>query len=291
MLRLAWTHRRLNARSTVPSGADRSGVTQADLPDRGPDILNDLATLGPFFTVHAHLPGERPELPWLTVDDLASRSEPLRHRIASVRRALAVRAGIQADQIEARVAASLAHFGVVARLVSPTLAAMSLGYRFMTEPAELWWQDILGGPHPLSIAISPHGLERGQSAGTACGEFVSAVIEPVTVKVAELVLMSPRVLWGNVASAVNTAVLEISANRPAAADAAQRLAGAIFSTPQLQSERHRPGPGFRRDSCCLYHRLETGQARDICGDCVLISRRQPPPQGPSRTVDGDLDDG
>ncbi len=128
MLRPAWSHQRLNARSTVPSRASRSGGTSAGLPDRERDIVTELATFGPFFTVHAHLPGERPELPWRTVDELASRSEPLQYRIASVRRALAVTTGIRADQIEARVAASVAHCGVVARLVSPTLAAISLGY-------------------------------------------------------------------------------------------------------------------------------------------------------------------
>ncbi len=281
---------KVKARTAVPNGVTPTGEPSAEPPDRAPDIVADLATLGSFFTVHAHLPGERPELPWLTVGELVSRPEPLRHRIASVRRAFAATTGIRADQIEARVAASVAHFGLVARLVSPTLAAISLGYQFTAEPAELWWQDVLGGPHPLSIAIPAHCLDHGRSARKACGELVSAVIEPVTLKVAELVPMSPRVLWGNVASAVHTALLQIAANRPAAANAAQQLAEAVFSIPQLRSEQHQPGPGFRRSSCCLYYRLATGQARDICGDCVLTARLRPP-HGRSRSVDGDLDDG
>ena len=239
------------------------------------DITTDLAALGPFFRVHAHLPGERPELPWRTVGELGTQPEPMRHRIAAVSRALAAEAGSQADQIEAKVAASIAHLGVVARLVSPALAAIALGYPLMTAPPELWWQDTLGGPFPLSVPVPEHcpGDHR-QSARTACGNLLSRVIEPVTATVAALVPLSSRVLWGNVASAVNTASLQIAAQRPTAADAARQAAETIFSAPQLRTERNQPGPGFRRSSCCLYYRLAAGQGTNLCGDCVLTGHRQ-----------------
>jgi len=232
-------------------------------------LLAELAALGPFFSVYAHLPGERPEMPWLSVDEL-SRPEPMRRRIAEIGLALAAAAGTQAEQIDMRVAASTAHFGIVARLLSPALAALASGYELSTQPAELWWQEVLGAPSPLSVPVPPHRLDdRQPSAATACGKLVSELIEPVTSTVAEVVPMSFRVLWGNVASAVNSACLRIATKRPAAADCAQLLSEIVFAAPQLRTERSPSGPGFRRSSCCLIYRISAERGKGICGDCVL----------------------
>lgn len=234
------------------------------------DVLADIAALGPFFSVEVHLSGERPHPPWLTVGALTSRPERMRRRIAAVRQALAAEAGSQAEQIEAKVAASAAQFGLVARLVSPALATLVFGYQLSTEPSELWWQDILGGPYPLSVPVEVHCFDgRSRSAETACRQLVSEVIEPVTSAVSDLVPLSTRVLWGNVASAVNSASMQIATKQPAAADAAQHIAEIIFRAPQLRTERNQPGPGFRRSSCCLYYRLSAERAQGTCGDCVL----------------------
>jgi FhuF 2Fe-2S C-terminal domain len=234
------------------------------------DVLTDIAMLGPFFSVQAHLPGEHPHPPWLPVGALASRPEPMRRRISAVRHALAADAGSRAEQIEVRVAASAAHFGMVARLVSPTLAALAFGYQLGTDPSELWWQDVLGGPYPLSVPVPVHDPDsRSRAAETACRQLIAEVIEPVTSVVTELVPMSTRVLWGNVASAVNSASMLIAARKPEAADTAQRTAEILFRTPQLRTERSQPGPGFRRSSCCLFYRLSAEKSKSTCDDCVL----------------------
>ena len=81
--------------------------------------------------------------------------------------------------------------------------------------------------------------------------------------------MSRRVLWGNVASAINSASLQIATKQPAAADAAQHLAEIVFSAPRLQSERNAPSPAFRRSSCCLIYRLSAERAWETSGDCIL----------------------
>jgi hypothetical protein len=236
------------------------------------DVLVDLAALGPFFSVDAHLPAEHPQPPWLEVGDLTSQPELTRGRIAAVRHALAAPGGSPAGQVEARVAASAAHFGMVARLASPALAALAFGFQLSTQPCEMWWQDVLGGPFPLSVPAPVHRLDPGQrSAETACRKLVCDVLEPVTSTIAELMPLSLRVLWGNVASAVNSAILQIAAKRPAAADAAQNLAEIVFAAPQLRSERNAPGPAFRRSSCCLIYRLSAEPGRGTCGDCVLSS--------------------
>ena len=231
-----------------------------------PDILTALASLGPFFAVDMHESGERPQPPWLAVSALTGRPDMMRDRIAAVRQALAISTGRPAEQIETKVAASAAHFGLVARLVSPALAALASGYQLNTQPSELWWQDVLGGPFPVSVPVPVHCLD---SAETACRELISGLIEPVTSMVAEVIPMSPRVLWGNVASAVNSASRQIATKRPTAADARHHLAEVVFSAPQLLSERSAPGPGFRRSSCCLIYRLPSGLGRETCGDCVL----------------------
>ena len=234
------------------------------------DLLTDIAALGPFFSVEAHLPGERPHPPWLTVGALTSQPEPMRRRIAAVRQALPAGAGSQAEQIETKVAASAAHFGMVARLVSPALAALVFGYQLNTDPSQLWWQDVLGGAYPLSVPVQVHRLDgRSRSVETACRQLLSEVIEPVTSVVTELVPLSTRVLWGNVASAVNSASIQVATRQPAAADAAPHIAAIIFRAPQLRAERNQPGPGFRRSSCCLYYRLSAERANGTCGDCVL----------------------
>jgi hypothetical protein len=234
------------------------------------DVLADFATLGPFFSVQTHLHGQHLPLPWLTVGALTSRPELMQRRLTAVRHSLAAGEGPRAGQIEARVAASASHFGVIARLVSPALAALAFGCQLSADPSQLWWQDILGGPYPLSVPVPVHRLDgRRRSAETACQQFLSEVIGPVTSAVAELVPVSRRVLWGNVASAVSSASMQIAAKRPAAADAAQRMAEMIFCAPQLRTERNQPGPEFRRSSCCLFYRLSADRASGICGDCVL----------------------
>jgi ferric iron reductase protein FhuF len=260
------------ARQSEASGGSAVMGIEFETETEGPrDFLADLAAIGPFFSVRAHLPRERRQLPWLTVSELASVPEPMRHRIAAVRDALAASAGSRAEQVDARVAASVAHFGVVARLVSPALAALALGYQLSMDPSELWWQDVLGGPFPLSVPVPAHRLDGGthRSPEEACQELVVEVTGPVTSVVAKLVPVSSRVLWGNVASAVNSASMQIAAKRPATAGAAQRAAEIIFDAPQLRTERNHPGPGFRRASCCLIYRLSADRAKGTCGDCVL----------------------
>jgi FhuF 2Fe-2S C-terminal domain len=246
--------------------------SESETETEGPrDFLTDLAAIGPFFSVYAHLPGERPQFPWVTVGELTSHAEAMRRRIAAVQRAMAVRAGSPAEQIEARVAASAAHFGVVARLVSPGLAALVSGYQLSMEPSQLWWQDVLGGPFPLSVPAPAHRLDgTDRSAEEACRKLVSELIGPVTSVVAKLVPVSTRVLWGNVASAVNSACMQIAETRPAATDAVQHLAEFVFRAPQLRTEQSQPGPGFRRSSCCLIYRLAAEWANGTCADCVLV---------------------
>jgi Ferric iron reductase FhuF-like transporter/FhuF 2Fe-2S C-terminal domain len=244
-------------------------------------VLDDLTALGPFFAVSAHPRGAEPAPPWRRASELTCPSGPLRDRVASVRAALAAREGRAAGDVEPRVAASAVHLGLMARLASPALGAAVLGHRVDMRPGHLWWQDVTGGPVPLSVpapgANGEHGTPLlGRGHGQLPGEWdrllFDELLAPVTAAVARLVPVSGRVLWGNVASAVNAAAAQVARQRPDLAGGAWRAAGRLFGSPWLRGEPQPPGPAFRRSSCCLFYRLAPGNPSAVCGDCVLAGR-------------------
>ncbi len=109
------------------------------------------------------------------------------------------------DDIELRVAASVAHLGVVARLLAPAIGAMALGEQGLSlDVADLRWQNQLGGPFPLSTAIRTgrSSMLRGDA------------VEALTLGFAVTYSLSDQVLWGNVGSAANSAAGLIAAARP-----------------------------------------------------------------------------
>ena len=137
---------------------------------------------------------------------------------------------------------------------------------------ELWWQDNLGGPAPLSVpAPGDPGPARATTAirRPSVPLFLDNVIAPITAATSDLVPVSARVLWGNVASAVNGAANQLAALRPDLGRGAWTAAAAFFTHPQLSRERQPPGPAFRRSSCCLICQLAPDQTHRICGDCIL----------------------
>ncbi len=238
------------------------------------DVLDDLSALGPFFAVGSHPAGAEPGSPWRPARELAEPSGPLLGRVMSVRAALAERGGCPPGDIELKVAASVMHLGLTARLVSPALAALAGRGRLDLRLDGLWWQDTAGGPVPLSVP-DPGGPGTGARPGAGrtvdddCGQLLDGVIAPVTSAVSGLVPVSPRVLWGNVASAVNGAAGMVAAQRAGLGQQAWAVAAAFFRSPKLGREHRAPGPSFRRSSCCLIYRLAPAGPRPVCGDCVL----------------------
>jgi hypothetical protein len=243
-------------------------------------VLDELAAIGPYFAVSAHPPGAAPAAPWRPAGELAGPSGALRDRVASVRAALAARGGLTPGDIEPRVAASTVHLGLVARLISPALGAAVLRRPLDMRPGGLWWQDVTGGPAPLSVPASAGGASAGQADNPglepAPGEWDRLLIEeavaPVTTAIALLVPVSGRVLWGNVASAVNAAAAQVARQRPDLARDAWQAAARLLASGRLAAERNAPGPAFRRSSCCLFYRLAPGNPSAVCGDCVLAGR-------------------
>jgi hypothetical protein len=74
-------------------------------------------------------------------------------RFDRIREALAATAGRPTDRIEMRVAASVAHLGLTARILAPLLALTSPPASSRPSPwTNLYWQDDLGGAYTRSIS-------------------------------------------------------------------------------------------------------------------------------------------
>jgi FhuF 2Fe-2S C-terminal domain len=166
--------------------------------------------------------------------------------------------------------------GLVARVIAPVLAAQAVRYPLDLRLSGLWWQDSPGGPVPLSVPEPATGVTPPETMETsleAMGALLDEVITPITSATGALAPVSPRVLWGNVASAGNGAARQIAVARPELAPAAWEAAASFFRDPRLSTEPGPPGPSFRRSSCCLIYRLAPGTGGPVCGDCVLARRR------------------
>jgi hypothetical protein len=262
-------------------------VTRETSSAAAPRLLADLAALGPYFAVDVHRPGVPPRPPWQPLGELVSSADALAGRIGEVRERLAAAAGCPPGSVEFRVAASIAQLGLCARLLSPALAAAAAGQALPVDTAQARWVPALGGPFRLSLpdtvleasavpdsavpdsAVPDSAVPDSAAAGAAATADLLA--GPVTriVRLVQAMGISPRVLWGNVASAVNGAATMIAAARSDLASPAAQAAATLLGQPVLAGTyQGHPLAGFRRRNCCLIYRLSPS-APAYCGDCVL----------------------
>ena len=232
------------------------------------DALDALGALGSFFALDRHPVHASPDGPWQPLSRLLEPAG-IRERIHQVRDALARSARCEVAGVPWRVAVSVAHLGLVARLVSPAVGALALEIGTLSlDPAATWWQPVVGGPVPLSVA----GDALVRSTADDAGPVIEGVVRTLTMRCARE-SVSPLVLWGNVASAVNGAYSVLASTRPDLSAAAQRHTLGTLRLPALAGmSNSRPGPDFRRINCCLIYRLSGARepaARQVCGDCVL----------------------
>ncbi|MEV1043988.1 (2Fe-2S)-binding protein [Streptomyces sp. NPDC049916] len=170
---------------------------------------------------------------------------------------------------ERRVAASIAHLGLAARLWSLALGPAALFGRLPAlTPDALHWDPLAASPDDLWLA------ETAELPGTAAhvrAEVQSGHLVPLAEAFRREGNISPRLLWGNAGSALAGAVRELLVfarvqERPDVAARTRALAAELFDDPDLRSTGAPPGPEFRRRSCCLYWRCPGG---GLCGDCVF----------------------
>jgi len=224
-------------------------------------LATELQGFGPFFAVDIHFTGDAPGGTWQPMSDLIGAA--LRPRVERVRAALAQRAGCDAAGIDIRVAASVAHLGLTARIIAPMLATAAMGIPMEWSLETLWWRDELGGPYPLSVAPLAIGPHDG-------GAFVGLAVEAITLAIIDLFPVGDRTPWGNIGSAINSAAQMISQARPDLADPAREAADAALADRRIDGGTLRSGPLFQRRSCCLIYRIGQGN-ENYCGDCILRS--------------------
>ena len=234
--------------------------------------LAEAAGWGPFFAVEVHEPGAVAAPPWRPLRELLDDPDALRVRVAAVRAYLAAGGDRDPPDVHLRVAASVAQMGVTARLVSPVLAvAVCTGE--VLDLGGAWWRPELGGAFPLSVTVRDaprtHGADPRAVAGAVSGRFLDGPAREL-VEAARGFSVSPHVLWGNVASAVNGAAAMIARARPDLAGPANDLARLLLAGPRLAGAGQARAGTFRRRSCCLiYQATPPGSPRAVCGDCIL----------------------
>lgn len=173
----------------------------------------------------------------------------------------------QLGTAEARVAASILHAGLAARLWSPVLACglldgvvPDLSSLMITTrpPVQLGVTSMTGW-----VAAAPEQL----------AELSAGVVGPqlAALEMALPVPLAAGLLRGNSASAMAGALGVLVSANPALAEPAAELARALLLTPALADAGALAATGlaFRRRSCCLYYRVPGG---GLCGDCCFDSR-------------------
>ena len=230
----------------------------------------NLAVLGPYFAAEVHAPGSAPGAPWRPMAELLDDPDVSAGRVDAVRTYLASAGQVPAEAIPLRVAASVTHLGLVARTLSPVFASAVLGRPLPPVGLrDLYWQPTLGS----MFALSMPDRDSGDCDGS--GE----VIPPSVLELGELMGrfgVSPRVLRGNVASALNGACIALSSADPGATANARAVRARALSESVLADAWQVTVEGrFQRRSCCLIYQAAPDRKGPLCGDCVLLRPIEP----------------
>lgn len=227
--------------------------------------------MGPYFAWEAWSAG----LGWRPFTDLLKPSV-LVSRVAVARSTLVSAFGLAEDDVPVRVVASVYFMGVASRLLSPPLgAAIAGGALPLPTRANLWWRPVPSGPMPIA-----YGVLRAESSLPPSELAEALVAGPLTETVTPLLelfrsefRLSPKVLWGNVASALAGAAGVLSDTMPRHDALAGAVLDHVLTLPPLAGTGTvvRPSPSLPRRflvraNCCLYYRIPGG---GTCGDCVL----------------------
>jgi FhuF 2Fe-2S C-terminal domain len=205
----------------------------------GAAALAAAAAHGPYFATDP-VPGPG----WLRLSEVDA---VLPDRVAATQAALGA--------AEWRVAASVTHLGLCARLVAP-LVAVAVTHGLVID-AMAYWQPLLGGPCPLSfpdpIVVRPHPTDLPAALATS----LVAATAPVSTATARLAKLPPALLRGNLAAGVAGAVAQLGRGSD--------VMPALLRTPPFAGTGTVTTGRFVRRSCCLIYRAGTG----TCGDCPL----------------------
>ena len=271
----------------APAGPPALSCAPPSPPECDPTHAAELAQLGPYFAVSLHSPGPPRPASWRPLSTLLDSPEDLRQRIAEVRSALA--AGRPPGAVEFRVAASVTHLGVAARLISPPSGrrSSSAGRRGWTRPRCTGSRSSAARSPCRSLPPPWPGRDQ-PSAGQLGGELRRSVLNgPVRALTGVIAAMSvsPIVLQGNIASAVNAAAAMIARARPDRASPGRHRPQRATGRPELAGTWTSSAAGFRRRSCCLITGPPRRPPRPFAG--TASSTRRNLRLGPVRRSDED----
>ncbi|WP_416238236.1 (2Fe-2S)-binding protein [Streptomyces mutabilis] len=256
--------------------APSSDTGAAPDPDPAPTALRPL---GGFFPLHTSRPVPPRPLPTLAdayaPDDEHPWPDP-RPRLAKDPLAFRVRKVAAALRVpETRVAASVAHQGLAARLWSVALGCAALhGHVPDLAPRLLHWDPDATAPDDLWLE-QVHPLPG--DAGTVADVVLRTHLAPLTAAVHARYRVATGLLWGNAASALAGAGRELDRRarrngRTDTADRARALTADLLAHPLLAATGTLSGTAFRRRSCCLYYRVP---GAGVCGDCCFSRPPEP----------------
>jgi hypothetical protein len=248
-------------RPDEPAGEPAAGAAPAG-EARAAAALAAAARIGPYFAW-----SPRQDQPGFSDISEMSDATVLADRVGKARNLLARMGGLRPADLDERVVASTVFLGLASRLVSPPLAAAALT-GIVPLAAHLWWKQVPSGPIPITYddvtAADPGAL----------ADVIVGLTGPVLEAFRTRFVLSPQVLWGNVASALGGAHTMITDASPAhAARSAQLVADLLHGEPLAgMATLHHPDPAKNRwflvrNNCCLYYRIPGG---GTCGDCVLV---------------------
>jgi FhuF-like iron-sulfur protein len=211
------------------------------------------AEVGPFFRleVHDHDPGPG----WQLAGELGA------NRLAD----LAASYARQLGSPEPRVAASVLHLSLAARLWSPVLGSALLA-GLVPDLSSL----VVSSVSPLRLGVTTAAGWLGLSAGDLARLSADVVGNQLAALAAGLpVPVAGGLLRGNSASAMAGALGVLVHHRPGLAGRAAALGQELLGTTELTGAGClTSGLAFRRRSCCLYYRVPGG---GLCGDCCFGS--------------------
>jgi ferric iron reductase protein FhuF len=232
------------------------------------------ARFGPFFRWEPWSP-EPGWLPWARLCDGAVAAE----RVGMARETLIGMFGLAEGEVPTRVVASVTFLGYAARVVSPLLAATVAGGDLPAPtPDEIWWQPRPGGPLPMAYGKTQarpcRGMDPAARARALADVAVGGLLTPLEEAFRARFRLSPKVLWGNVASALGGAARMIAEQAPELTGPVAAVVSEMLTIGPLAGMA-RPLPPRRfliRNNCCLYYRIPGG---GTCGDCVLTEKSAP----------------
>lgn len=228
-------------------------------------VAQRLAGFGAYFAADSHAAATTPAAPWRSMGELLDDATVVSGRVDGVRGFLAAAGNVPVESVPLRAAGSVMHLGLAARVLGPGYAAAVLGVDLPAYSLrDLRWQPAPGSTFALSIA----GLDDAAEAPDA-----RLRLEPVVVELCEIMRpfrLSPRILLGNVASALNGARAALSTASPRLAGRAGEELARLLESPRL-AETWRTSDGrFQRRNCCLIYRAAPDGRGSVCGDCVLL---------------------